>query len=156
MYAKLNITRKSVPRKTLKQRGASRSSLQILYNSKNVINAQKLMKAATTKAPRIEFPAQPGKLNTLIMWDIDAPAKPSWVHWIAINMETAADIPTHTLLPYEGPNPPYGAHRYRFAIFEQLTGGLIIPPPPRPHFDIDTFVNNNHLKMLYTRYIVVQ
>ena len=109
-------------RKTLKKGGQS-PGLEVRYPS-GIVRGQTFTKEQTKDAPEVFFKEEKGKLYTILMWDPDAPAKPSWVHWIVTNLETPGQIHKNTVLSYQGPNPPSGVHRYYFGLFEQLQGKI--------------------------------
>lgn len=81
------------------------------------------------------------------MWDPDAPAKPSWVHWIVTNLQTPEQIPQNIVLSYQGPNPASGVHRYYFGLFEQLHGKISpMISGVRGGFNYKEFIRENNLK----------
>lgn len=89
------------------------------------INAQDLTPAEASAAPSLSFHGtDPGSFYTVILSDPDAPspAAPSmreWLHWLVIDCR-GGDVPSgRVLVPYQGPAPPRGRHRYVTSIFEQ-------------------------------------
>jgi phosphatidylethanolamine-binding protein (PEBP) family uncharacterized protein len=69
-----------------------------------------------------------GNDNTylLIMYDPDAPngfneidkkTNNNWFHWICIITQTNQNSNIRDILPYMGPNPPHGKHRYYFTLY---------------------------------------
>jgi phosphatidylethanolamine-binding protein (PEBP) family uncharacterized protein len=140
-------------RKTRRLRGGNR--LEVFYDNQQLVG-QELPKPLTQMKPSVKFPTT-GKLYTLVMWDPDVPeqSQPSFVHWIATNLEGPNDIMDNQLLEYVGPNPPKGkAHRYFFSLFEQQ-GHIRPQQPERPNFSIDEFVNENNLKEVSRVYMLV-
>jgi phosphatidylethanolamine-binding protein (PEBP) family uncharacterized protein len=130
-------------RKTRRLRGGN--MLEVSYGNEQV-SGQELPKTLTQMKPSVKFPTT-GKLYTLVMWDPDVPpiSQPGFVHWIATNLQSQNDIETNELLPYKGPAPPSGTHRYFFGVFEQQ-GHISPQQPERTHFQINEFIENNNLK----------
>jgi phosphatidylethanolamine-binding protein (PEBP) family uncharacterized protein len=119
------------------------NDFKVQYGQTVVVNGPILTKSETQSAPNISFP-HTEKLYTLVMWDPDAP-NPSYVHWIVTNIKSSNNIgPNNEVLPYTGPNPPSGIHRYYFGLFEQLQN-IYPEKPERSRFNIDTFIKNNNL-----------
>ncbi|KAF2305080.1 hypothetical protein GH714_001645 [Hevea brasiliensis] len=63
-------------------------------------------------------------LYTLVMVDPDAPSpsEPKWRewHWIVVDIPEGSDAAKgYQLVPYMGPQPSTGIHRYVFALFKQ-------------------------------------
>ncbi len=138
--------RKIKPRKTRKKGGQiNNSGLEVRYSS-GIVQGQIFTKEETSEAPHVFFTPKESKLYTIIMWDPDAPAKPSWVHWIVTNLLSSEQIHQNTVLSYQGPNPPSGTHRYYFGLFEQ-TQGKIHPmiSGVRGGFDYQEFIRDNKL-----------
>ncbi len=140
--------RKSFKRKNKRIRKTLKGGSNFTINFKSIkINKQHMNKLITQSQPTVTFIPKNGKKYTIIMWDPDVPEqfKPSWVHWIVINLENQEDIPNKTLLSYQGPNPPSGTHEYIFGLFEQKYD--IFPEISiRKQFNIDLFINNYELK----------
>ncbi|KAA8542793.1 hypothetical protein F0562_023945 [Nyssa sinensis] len=121
-------------------------SLSVYYGSKHVTNGCNIKPSVAASLPRVVIPGHTDKLFTLVMTDPDAPSpsEPSmreWVHWIV------TDIPGNTsptrgreILPYMGPRPPVGIHRYILVLFHQKTPlGLVEPPVSRSNFNTRAF-----------------
>jgi phosphatidylethanolamine-binding protein (PEBP) family uncharacterized protein len=146
-------TRKQTHRKKNKRRchrtrrGGQTPNLIVRYDSTHLAG-QELTKQETQIQPSVDFSSVPGRLYTLIMWDPDVPQQiqPGFVHWIITNIQSPKDIASNTLLPYKGPSPPSGTHRYYFGLFEQTSGPLSILVPPNTKFSITQFTKDNNLK----------
>jgi phosphatidylethanolamine-binding protein (PEBP) family uncharacterized protein len=135
-------------RKTIRK-GGNNLIFSVTYPSKKLNSNMiyNLSKNNTKSIPIINFLPTPGKLYTILMWDPDAPAKPSWIHWIVTNIETPGQIPQNTKLSYQGPNPPSGVHRYFFGLFEQQSGKINpMISGVRGNFNYTEFIQENNLK----------
>ncbi|XP_073396196.1 protein MOTHER of FT and TFL1 isoform X2 [Physcomitrium patens] len=134
-----------------------------------VTNGCQMKPSATAQAPEIQLSdnSEGNNYYTLIMTDPDAPSpsEPSlreWLHWIVTDIpgnsggsETTSGFSwlqeqvTHTsssgreLVPYMGPRPPIGIHRYAFILFKQpSTPFLISPPTVRNNFSTRNFASH--------------
>jgi phosphatidylethanolamine-binding protein (PEBP) family uncharacterized protein len=143
---RINKLRNNKTRKCIK-RIKGGMNLDINYNNIKV-SGQELPKSITQMKPNVKFP-NTGRLYTLIMWDPDVPQhiQPGFVHWIAINLKSKNDIKNNSLLPYKGPAPPSGIHRYYFGLFEQQRP-IHLEQLERINFNIDTFIKENNLRKL--------
>jgi phosphatidylethanolamine-binding protein (PEBP) family uncharacterized protein len=132
-------------RKTRRLRGGN--MLEVSYGNEHVLG-QELPKPITQMKPSVKFP-NTGKLYTLVMWDPDVPPQiqPGFVHWIVTNLQSQNNIEINELLPYKGPAPPSGIHRYFFRLFEQQ-GHINPQQPERIKFQISEFIENNNLRKI--------
>ncbi|RWW19838.1 hypothetical protein BHE74_00025811 [Ensete ventricosum] len=94
----------------------------------------------------LEFKSKKGlqgsSLCVQVMTDPDAPSPSDptmreWLHWMVINMPGGTDA-SHgqEAVPYMGPRPPVGIHRYVLVLFQQksrLPG--MAPPATRANFN---------------------
>jgi phosphatidylethanolamine-binding protein (PEBP) family uncharacterized protein len=129
--------------------------MAIHYSSRQVTNGCQMKPSATAQAPEIQLSDSSGGNNfyTLVMTDPDAPSpsEPTlreWLHWIVTDIpgnsggvESATGFswikeqiaPTSSsgreLVPYMGPRPPVGIHRYIFVLFKQPSAPFLIAPP---------------------------
>ncbi|KAK3440584.1 protein MOTHER of FT and TFL1 [Eucalyptus grandis] len=121
-------------------------NMSVSYGSKHVTNGCDIKPSLAVNAPKISISGHPDELYTLVMVDPDAPSpsEPSmreWIHWIVV------DIPGGTnpnrgkeILPYVGPRPPVGIHRYILVLFQQKTPiGHIDHPNSRANFNTRLF-----------------
>nr|ACN54547.1 mother of FT and TFL1-like protein [Physcomitrium patens] len=140
--------------------------MAIHYSTRQVTNGCQMMPSATAQAPEIHLSDKSGgnNLYTLIMIDPDAPSpsEPTlreWLHWIVTDIpgnsggsEMTSGFPRlneliapskscgRELVPYMGPRPPVGIHRYIFVLFRQpLTPFHITPPTVRSNFNTRYF-----------------
>lgn len=144
---------KRVKKRTYRrQRGGN--SLVVKYDGIQVAG-QPFTKSGTVSPPKVEF-TKTGKLYTLVMWDPDVPpqAQPGFVHWLVTNLQSQNDIQNNQVLPYKGPSPPSGIHRYYFGLFEQ-DGHINPQQPQRPNFSIDQFTQEYNLKKISEVYMKV-
>ncbi len=154
--------KRKLTRNTFKKRrggvnnSQNKNTLEVRYPSGKVYNGQMFTKLQTETEPHIHFTPKPDTLYTLLMWDPDAPAKPSWVHWIVTNLESANSITQNSVLQYQGPNPPSGIHRYFFGLFEQQSGKIQpMITGIRGRFDYKEFILQNNLKKVAEVYFKV-
>jgi phosphatidylethanolamine-binding protein (PEBP) family uncharacterized protein len=152
--------RKTKKKNMRKRKGQTRyciirgGGLNVQYNTVKVHKNSEINKNTTQKCPQLKFNMEPNKQYTLLMFDPDAAAKPSWAHWILINITSSNNYTT--LLSYSPPSPPVGKHRYFFGLFEQTTG-TIYPEIPysRAAFNYMQFIDDNHLKLVAEKTIIV-
>jgi phosphatidylethanolamine-binding protein (PEBP) family uncharacterized protein len=159
MPLRLRPRRLTKKRRSTKRRRAIRGG-QLIFTVKygtTRVNSQEIDKAITLEAPQINFKQSSNKLYTLLMWDPDAPAQPSWAHWIVINLSKPNNIsdPRKTLLEYSPPSPPSGAHRYFFGLFEQTSGEINPSIPLRPNFNFREFIIQNNLSLVAELFMTV-
>jgi len=86
------------------------------------------------------------ELFTLVMVDPDAPSpsNPSareWLHWIVANVPRDEVYEGEDVVPYEGPTPPEGRHRYVMVLYRQPGGERVemVPPGDRRGFSTREF-----------------
>ncbi|KAJ4977411.1 hypothetical protein NE237_002517 [Protea cynaroides] len=127
------------------------------YGSKQVANGCEIKPSATANKPKVRISGSrlSNKLYTLIMTDPDAPSpsEPTmreWLHWIVVDIPEGLDASKgKEIVPYMGPAPPIGIHRYVFALFQQRGGGPVSgeirPPDARCNFSTRNFAAQNRL-----------
>jgi phosphatidylethanolamine-binding protein (PEBP) family uncharacterized protein len=116
--------------------------LRIQYGT-TVVSGQQLTEQETQQRPLVFFKGTTGKQYTLIMSDPDAPAH-DWLHWLIVNNDGTSK---KELVPYNGPAPPSGKHRYQFFLCEQK-GPLQIRSPSRANFATQDFIKSNGLRVV--------
>ncbi|XP_010260703.1 PREDICTED: protein MOTHER of FT and TFL1 [Nelumbo nucifera] len=125
-------------------------SMSVYFGPKHVTNGCDIKPSMATNPPKVVVSGHTDDLYTLVMTDPDAPSpsEPSmreWVHWIVV------DIPGGTspskgkeILPYMGPRPPVGIHRYILVLFRQrysMKDAVIQQPATRANFNTRAFAN---------------
>lgn len=91
------------------------------------------------------------------MSDPDAQAK-SWLHWLITNIpgESNDIMEGQIVVPYTGPNPPSGTHRYIFSLFQQPAGSIMVAPlSERGNFSEDIFKQQFGLTKIVSRTVRV-
>ncbi|ESW32502.1 hypothetical protein PHAVU_002G327700 [Phaseolus vulgaris] len=127
-------------------------NMSVYYGSKHVTSGCDIKPSIAVNPPKLTLTGKKENLYTLIMTDPDAPSpsEPNmreWIHWVV------ADIPGCTnpfrgkeIIPYTGPKPPVGIHRYIFVLFEQKAPmGPVEQPESRGNFSTRTFAKDMDL-----------
>ncbi|XP_050289020.1 protein MOTHER of FT and TFL1-like [Quercus robur] len=114
------------------------------YGSKQVANGCDIKPSMAVDRPKVQIlgPRVSTNLYTLIMVDPDAPspsepALREWLHWIVVDIPEGSDVTKgKELVPYMGPKPPTGIHRYIFVLFKQKSEMMVgcSPPDARGNF----------------------
>eukprot|EP00245_Coleochaete_scutata_P011957 TRINITY_DN4539_c2_g2_i2.p1 TRINITY_DN4539_c2_g2~~TRINITY_DN4539_c2_g2_i2.p1 ORF type:complete len:190 (-),score=31.49 TRINITY_DN4539_c2_g2_i2:82-588(-) len=128
--------------------------VKISYKSSVVSNGMKLTPTQTVSAPRVELAGKHanGDLYCLVMTDPDAPSpvnptKREWLHWIVKDIPGTGVASQGTeVVPYNGPTPPMGVHRYAFIVFKQPGPLDLKPPSTRANFNTRAFADTHNLK----------
>ncbi|KAJ7970288.1 MOTHER of FT and TFL1 1 [Quillaja saponaria] len=120
--------------------------MSVYFGSKHFTNGSDIKPSLTVNPPKVTMSGNMDHLYTLVMTDPDAPSPSEpimreYVHWIVV------DIPGGTnpnrgkeILPYMGPRPPVGIHRYILVLFQQKAPlGLVDQPPSRANFNTRFF-----------------
>jgi phosphatidylethanolamine-binding protein (PEBP) family uncharacterized protein len=132
------------------------SQFTVQYGQLNA-NGKSLTKGITASEPIVLFKGDPTKVYTLLMSDPDASAK-SWLHWLITNIPgSLQDIQEgQTIMPYSGPNPPSGTHRYIFTLYSQPAGSIMVKQPSeRGNFSVQGFENLYTLEKVASRTVRV-
>ncbi|KAJ3692440.1 hypothetical protein LUZ60_012790 [Juncus effusus] len=127
-------------------------AMSVNYGSKHINNGCDIKPSLAANPPTLNIAGKTCDLYTLVMTDPDAPSpsEPTmreWLHWLVVNIPGGTD-PTQgeEVMPYMGPHPPIGIHRYVFVLFKQqsrLTG--VRPPPERACFNTRYFAASYNL-----------
>lgn len=85
--------------------------------------------------PGLSMAARSGKFYTLTVVDPDAPSptNPSmapFLHWLVTNIPQGELEKGSMVVPYMGPSPPEGDHRYCFLLYEQPNDSLPVSRAP--------------------------
>ncbi|CAG0892725.1 unnamed protein product [Cyprideis torosa] len=99
--------------------------------------------------------ARESSFYTILMVDPDAPSRDdprfrSWLHLMIVNVPAVRGTLKHldgdTIVPYNGPTPPKGIHRYVFLVYDQK-GQQKSPTAPgsRGGFNVERFAQNQKL-----------
>ncbi|AET05551.2 putative phosphatidylethanolamine-binding protein [Medicago truncatula] len=126
--------------------------MSVYFGPKHVTNGCDIKPSMAINPPKVTLTGNMDNLYTLVMTDPDAPSpsEPSMrelIHWIVV------DIPGGTnpkrgkeILPYIGPKPPVGIHRYILVLFEQKGPiGMVEQPTSRVSFNTRYFASQMNL-----------
>ncbi|KAF3451579.1 hypothetical protein FNV43_RR07674 [Rhamnella rubrinervis] len=99
----------------------------VQYGPKQVTNGCKIKPSAAADKPKVQILGSrvPSSHYTLVMVDPDAPSpsEPTlreWLHWVVVDIPEGLDATKgREVVPYVGPQPPTGIHRYVFVLFRQ-------------------------------------
>ncbi|CAN1149686.1 Protein MOTHER of FT and TFL1, partial [Linum perenne] len=133
--------------------------LTVHYGSRKVSNGCEIKPSAAAQKPVVQVLHDApfsSVLYTLVMVDPDAPSPSEprlreWLHWIMVDIPEGSDASKgEEVVPYVGPQPPTGIHRYVLALFRQerpLTGGRmrVVAPEVRGNFCTRHFAARNGL-----------
>ncbi|KAL2342359.1 hypothetical protein Fmac_003644 [Flemingia macrophylla] len=123
-------------------------NMSLYFGSKHVTNGCDIKPSMAVTPPKVTLTGNMDHLYTLVMTDPDAPSpsEPNMrelIHWIVVDIPGGTN-PTKgkEILPYLGPKPPVGIHRYIFVLFEQkgpLTA--VEQPTNRANFNTRNFAS---------------
>ncbi|XP_057860043.2 uncharacterized protein LOC131068785 isoform X2 [Cryptomeria japonica] len=133
--------------------------LRVLYRDHIEVSSGVAMRVQQThQKPRVEmrgYPFGSEDLYTIIMVDPDAPTPKDpafrcYLHWLVVNIPGETPPTTEIwdtgkeVVPYVGPDPPLGSHRYAFLLFKQ--GEIKVEPvEERKFFNVKDFVKQHEL-----------
>ncbi|KAK2977096.1 hypothetical protein RJ640_017620, partial [Escallonia rubra] len=137
------------------------AELTVHYGSKQIANGCEIKPSAAADRPRVQInrPRAFADFYTLVclhmhvMVDPDAPSpsEPTlreWLHWMVVDIPEGSDASRgKEAMPYMGPQPPTGIHRYVFALFKQrgVMGVANQAPESRSNFNTRQFAADNGL-----------
>nr|QAB04923.1 MFT2 [Platanus x hispanica] len=124
-------------------------SMSVYYGTKHVTNGCDIKPSMAINPPKLLISGHSDALYTLVMTDPDAPSpsEPSmreWVHWIVVDIPGGTNpVRGKEILPYVGPRPPVGIHRYILVLFQQKTpASMLEEPTSRSNFNTRAFANH--------------
>lgn len=123
-----------------------------IYYGSIPVRSQQLTQSQTKNMPRVAFKPKKGNYYTILMYDLYSP-KPAFLHFAAINVQTADSITP--FVPYVPPSPPPADkhyHVYMFEMYEQpgfLTD--VSKPVDRSGFNPELFAQIHKLRKLAQR-----
>eukprot|EP01006_Ploeotia_vitrea_P029517 TRINITY_DN62044_c0_g1_i1.p2 TRINITY_DN62044_c0_g1~~TRINITY_DN62044_c0_g1_i1.p2 ORF type:complete len:195 (-),score=18.50 TRINITY_DN62044_c0_g1_i1:1375-1959(-) len=155
--------------KDMKLQDPPNNSLQVRYN-KPVTQGALLHKLDTASSPKIRLPeADSSSQYTVILSDPDAPRPTSpkareWLHWLVTNIPGAELSASNgfvgrggdVVVPYAGPSPPIGTHRYVVTVFKQKEAVEATKPHTRARFHTAEFASQYKLQLVSGTYFRVQ
>jgi len=140
-----------------KQRGGSNAgsnaegisfprTLSVSFDKIPVRNNQLLTIEKTAREPFVQWTKGPEDppFKTLVCFDPDSKAK-SWLHWLVVNCEGTSAQNCEEVVPWSGPSPAQGVHRYYFCLFSHEYKLNVVTPEQLGLFDINEFVTKNGL-----------
>eukprot|EP00850_Spirogloea_muscicola_P001403 SM000005S17200 [mRNA] locus=s5:740332:741331:- [translate_table: standard] len=133
------------------------AAVEAVYGGTPVVDGVALRVPGLAEQPAVSLcGADASASYALLLVDPDAPspADPSLrssLHWLITNIpgslapgEDVAKKGTE-VLPYKGPAPAEGRHRYIFLLYKQAERVEIEAPKERDHFDFSTFATQHNL-----------
>ncbi|KGN59303.1 protein MOTHER of FT and TFL1 [Cucumis sativus] len=130
------------------------ATMSVYFNSKHVTNGCDIKPSLAVNPPRLVISGHPCDLYTLVMTDPDAPSPSEphmreWVHWIIVDIPGGANLTQgKEIVPYSGPRPPIGIHRYILLLFKQKGPiGMIDQPASRANFNTRLFARHFNLDL---------
>lgn len=107
-----------------------------------MVEENELTQEDTKNIPDVDFKKEPNTTYLLMMWDPDAPS-PSFLHWMQLYTPSSINNVhgIQELVPYQGPTPPSGIHRYYFTVYtiDNTISRKIIAPSKRSPFNVTNF-----------------
>ncbi|KAK9824269.1 hypothetical protein WJX72_009084 [[Myrmecia] bisecta] len=128
------------------------TSLEVLYGGKAVSDGEEIPPPQAKHAPEVHIKGQGSDTKySLLLTDPDAPdpEKPvnrEWLHWLVVNIPPSGDLSKgEEVVPYMGPAPPIGVHRYVFSVFRQPGNVKVSKAPSRAKFSTRGFAAEHTL-----------
>ncbi|KAL6592711.1 hypothetical protein ACP70R_001872 [Stipagrostis hirtigluma subsp. patula] len=100
-------------------------SMSVRFGTKDLTNGCEIKPSVAAAAPAVQIAGRVNDLFTLVMTDPDAPSpsEPTmreWLHWLVVNIPGGTDPSQgEEVVPYMGPRPPVGIHRYVLVAYQQ-------------------------------------
>lgn len=100
-------------------------AMSVRFGTKDLTNGCEIKPSVAAAAPAVQIAGRVNDLFTLVMTDPDAPSpsEPNmreWLHWLVVNIPGGTDPSQgEEVVPYMGPRPPVGIHRYVLVVFQQ-------------------------------------
>ncbi|KAK8939802.1 Protein MOTHER of FT and TF 1 [Platanthera guangdongensis] len=121
-------------------------TMSVHFGSKHINNGCEITPSLAANLPTVNISGRRFDRFTLVMTDPDAPSpsEPTLrelVHWVVVNIPGSTDA-SHgqELVPYMGPKPPLGIHRYVLVLFHQQSEfRAVAPPTTRANFSTRDF-----------------
>ncbi|OIW10117.1 hypothetical protein TanjilG_21954 [Lupinus angustifolius] len=141
-------------------------NMSVYFGTKHVTNGCHIKPSMAVDPPRITLTGNIDNLYTLVMTDPDAPSPSEpihrelihWPEYLFCYIEQNHDfklwqivgcnivVGGNEILPYGGPRPPLGIHRYILVLFEQKGPlDLVEQPPSRASFNTRYFARQLNL-----------
>ncbi|KAG8075843.1 hypothetical protein GUJ93_ZPchr0006g45069 [Zizania palustris] len=101
------------------------TAMSVRFGTRDLTNGCEIKPSVTAAAPAVQIAGRANALFTLVMTDPDAPSpsEPTmreWLHWLVVNIPGGKDPSQgEVVVPYMGPKPPVGIHRYVLVLFQQ-------------------------------------
>ncbi|TVU11351.1 hypothetical protein EJB05_44933 [Eragrostis curvula] len=108
--------------------------VSVRFGTKDLTNGCEIKPSIAAAAPTVHIGGRTNELFTLVMTDPDAPSpsEPTMrecLHWLVVNIPGGRDPSQgEEVVPYVGPRPPVGIHRYVMVVYQQKA--RIAPPSP--------------------------
>ncbi|TKW21285.1 hypothetical protein SEVIR_4G169200v4 [Setaria viridis] len=133
--------------------------LSVRFGTRDLTNGCEIKPPIAANMPAVQIAGRANDLFTLLMTDPDAPSpsEPSMrelLHWLVVNIPGGADPSEgETVVPYVGPRPQVGIHRYVLVLFQQRAR-MNAPPPmamvgeaARANFTTRAFASRHDLEL---------
>ncbi|XP_073314029.1 protein MOTHER of FT and TFL1-like [Primulina huaijiensis] len=128
------------------------AELVVRYGATQISNGCEIKPPMGDERPTVHIRGS-SNYYSLVMVDPDAPnpSEPTfreWLHWLVVDIPGGSDASKgKEVMPYMGPQPPVGTHRYVFAAFQQQgqMEAVTAKPVERPHFSTRLFSAENEL-----------
>nr|DAD32045.1 TPA_asm: hypothetical protein HUJ06_010896 [Nelumbo nucifera] len=100
-------------------------TMSAYFGTEHITNGCDIKPSMAVNPPKVVVSGRNDDLYTLVMTDPDAPSpsQPTmreWVHWIVVDIPGGTNpIRGKDIMPYVGPQPSVGIHRYILVLFSQ-------------------------------------